>query len=737
MGCFTQHGAPVGVCPACGYNEAAAELSPHQLRPRTILNGKYLIGKMFGQGGFGITYAGWDMNLNIKIAVKEFYPTGFVTRECTATNTVQSFTGSQGDFFVKGREKFMGEAQTLAKFRNLPGIVAVNDFFQENSTAYIVMEFIEGQTMKEYLAQMGGRLPADQVFMMMTPVMDALVDVHEAGIIHRDISPDNIMISKKGNMKLLDFGAAREFADSGNKSLSIMLKPGYAPEEQYRSKGLQGPWTDIYALCASMYKCMTGVTPEDSNERVRADDVKPPSALGVSINPAQEAALMKGMAVLQENRFANVQELRRALQPGSEGKFTLPDRPTGVATLDTPPLPAAPVYTGVPPQPVRKPKTALIASITGGICVAAIAAVLLVWQPWDSDGGYSPERRRRDAAAETPDTEVADVTEIADNFAEKLNRGILRFLSLGDDATIIYNDEGYITKIITDWESEFEFEYDFDAQKINVNVTGYHDYDDYYERYEYLRVLEYNSEGYIVVSTDYYSDGGTHRAEYDAKGNNIRSVSAYRDEDGIERISYESETEYDAKGNRIRDISKYYDRDGSVNSTYEYEYEYDRNDNEVWSRATGYDRGGSIDWRQEYTYEYNNNGNLIKETSWDGGSIISTTEYEYDRNGNRSKSTRYDASGMVTGWTDFEYEYVSDEWGWWRQVRATGYDANGNAEWRSDDDGYWSRWDDEDYYYDNRDWDEPDGEYPPDDPWGWDEWDEEGTETEAWDDWGW
>jgi serine/threonine protein kinase len=313
MGCFAQLASSGGICPNCGYNEAAQVFPPHQLRPRTILNGKYLLGKVLGEGGFGITYIGWDLNLYIKVAIKEYYPVGFVIRENTMTNTVQPFTGSQGDFFTKGRERFVDEARRLAKFRSMPGIVSVNDFFIENGTAYIAMEYIEGQTFKSYLAQMGGKLPATQVFDMLRPVMTSLSQVHKSGMIHRDISPDNIMISKDGYVKLLDFGAAREFAESGNRSLSIMLKPGFAPEEQYRSRGVQGPWTDIYALCATIYKAITGVTPDESSERMRRDEVKRPSELGVAIPSALEVVLMKGMAVLQEDRWQSVDELMAAL----------------------------------------------------------------------------------------------------------------------------------------------------------------------------------------------------------------------------------------------------------------------------------------------------------------------------------------------------------------------------------------------------------------------------------------
>jgi len=232
MSCFAELKPGNAFCTECGYNEAEHIPAPHLLRPRTILNGKYLLGKVLGEGGFGITYIGWDLTLDLKVAIKEFFPTGFVSRETTSTTTVSPLEGQQGEFFLKTREKFIDEAKTLAKFRTLPGIVSVNEFFIENNTAYIVMEYIEGETLKGYLASRGGVLPSEQLFEMMKPVMVSLNEVHKKGLIHRDISPDNIMITREGYVKLLDFGAAREFIDSGNKSLSIMLKPGYAPEEQ-------------------------------------------------------------------------------------------------------------------------------------------------------------------------------------------------------------------------------------------------------------------------------------------------------------------------------------------------------------------------------------------------------------------------------------------------------------------------------------------------------------------------
>ena len=250
MGCMKEKTQP-GPCPHCGFDEAAYEPLPHHLPPETILCGKYLVVKVMGEGGFGITYVGWDLNLVMKVAIKEYFPQGFVSRENSRSNTVTLLTGYQAEFFSSGLEKFVDEAKRLAKFWRLPGIVMVKDYFHENKTAYIVMEFAEGETLKAILKR-NGPMPAAQVFEMMRPVMDSLEVVHDAGLIHRDISPDNFMVDAEGNVKLLDFGAARNYMADNEKSLSVMLKPGYAPEEQYRSRGKQGPWTDVYSLCATI-----------------------------------------------------------------------------------------------------------------------------------------------------------------------------------------------------------------------------------------------------------------------------------------------------------------------------------------------------------------------------------------------------------------------------------------------------------------------------------------------------
>ena len=298
-------------CTVCGKRKAVT-VPAHHLLPGTILNGKFYVGAALGEGGFGITYIGRDIKLDMKVAIKEFYPNGYVNRSNNISSQVNdSVTEGRRDFFEKGRERFLKEAQILAKFSGEPGVVDVRDFFEENNTAYIVMEFLDGTDLKTYLKKNGTLTPEHTVELLM-PVMNSLKKVHEQGLIHRDISPDNIMIVGD-KVKLLDFGAARNVSAAANKSLSVMLKPGYAPEEQYRSKGDQGPWTDIYALCATMYKCITGITPDDATQRVFSDEVKTPSALQIAIKPEIEKAIMVGMSVHQTDRYQSIGDLIKAL----------------------------------------------------------------------------------------------------------------------------------------------------------------------------------------------------------------------------------------------------------------------------------------------------------------------------------------------------------------------------------------------------------------------------------------
>ena len=308
--CMQEKDVDSVICPNCG--KRANEAPIHHLKPGSVLNKKYMIGHALGEGGFGITYVGCDTLLNLKVAIKEYYPYGLANRNNQVMSDVTVLTEHKKDTYERGRKKFLEEARILAQCIYDSGIVSVREFFEENNTAYIVMEYLEGLTLKRYISKYG-KMSASMVKRLMIPLLDSLEKVHNMGLIHRDISPDNIMLMNGNYLKLMDFGAARDISSSVQRSLSVMLKPGYAPEEQYRSRGKQGPWTDIYALCATMYKCITGETPLESNQRVYEDELQLISELGIKIDQTFEDAIMKGMSILQRDRFQNIAELRIAL----------------------------------------------------------------------------------------------------------------------------------------------------------------------------------------------------------------------------------------------------------------------------------------------------------------------------------------------------------------------------------------------------------------------------------------
>lgn len=311
--CMKEKSRPDEICPFCGFDPNTVEIPPYHLPPFSILAGKYLLGMAIGEGGFGITYIGMDLNLEIRVAIKEYYPNGCVTRDRTDSNTVLSYSSSMKEVFETGREKFINEARLLAKCNALPEIVSVKDFFRENHTAYIVMEYINGITLKSYLKQNDNHISVQKTLQMMQPVIHSLAKVHDMNLIHRDISPDNIMICKDGSVKILDFGGARDYVFSSGKSLSIMLKPGYTPEEQYRTHGDQGPWTDVYALCATMYRCITGTVPPESLDRIYKESLLPISQFTSDCPPTVAQAIEKGMNLYPKDRFQSMQELYSAL----------------------------------------------------------------------------------------------------------------------------------------------------------------------------------------------------------------------------------------------------------------------------------------------------------------------------------------------------------------------------------------------------------------------------------------
>lgn len=310
-GCFKPINYAYSVCPYCGFDFQSYNISDRALHPGTVLNYKYIVGKTLGEGGFGITYLAWDKYMETKIAIKEYYPSNLAMRDTSkyGGNTLHISTGPQSMDFESGLNRYVREAAILSKFFDLPGIVSVKDFFYENGTAYIVMEYIEGISLKEYMNTKGGKVTSNEALNILEPIIKSLAVVHKNKLLHRDISPDNIMISRDGKVKLIDFGAARYFADDADKSMTVVLKHGYAPIEQYSRKGEQGEWTDVYALCAVLYRMMTGVVPDESIERINQDTLVPVRKLNKKVPKHIAKAIERGLSIKPEDRQQDMQEL--------------------------------------------------------------------------------------------------------------------------------------------------------------------------------------------------------------------------------------------------------------------------------------------------------------------------------------------------------------------------------------------------------------------------------------------
>lgn len=299
-------------CTHCGWSVGDRPSSPFYLPPGTIIGDSYVVGKVLGHGGFGITYLSWDLELGIRIAIKEFLPDRVAGRD--ANHTAVNIYYGHNQLFEDGLTKFQEEAQALAKFQQHPCIITVYRFLRANSTGYMVMEYINGITLKTYLTkQQDNRIPWAQAIGIMTPIMEALRAVHATGLLHRDISPDNIYLTHDQRVKLLDFGAARQAIGVQSSSLSVILKEGFAPEEQYRRNGKQGTWTDVYGVAATIYCCITGEVPPASLDRMSADELKSLSALGVNIASKHEATLLRGLAIVAKDRWQTLEEMQQGL----------------------------------------------------------------------------------------------------------------------------------------------------------------------------------------------------------------------------------------------------------------------------------------------------------------------------------------------------------------------------------------------------------------------------------------
>lgn len=311
MNCFNIKG-PYEVCPFCGYVEGTPPQKPHHLMPGTILRNQFIIGTVIGFGGFGITYKCFDTTLGVTVAVKEFYPAGLVNRS-PGQSQVGVLSGDKAEQYRGQLKRFLMEAQSVARFGKAKDIVNVYDFFEQNGTAYIIMEYIDGILLKDYLEKQGAMQP-EIARELICPIMEAVKKIHGEGIIHRDISPDNIFIVNEETIKVFDFGAAILNDSEEGMAAEAVIKVGYSAPEQYRDRANQGFYTDIYSVGAILYQMLTGVKPLESTEREYKDTLKSPQELGARLSSNMDRTVMEALAVEPELRFQNIRQLEDALQ---------------------------------------------------------------------------------------------------------------------------------------------------------------------------------------------------------------------------------------------------------------------------------------------------------------------------------------------------------------------------------------------------------------------------------------
>ena len=594
-------------CSHCGYDPATDPSQAYVLRPGTILRGKYIIGAPLGQGGFGITYIGWDLSAERKVAIKEYFPSGQVSRNTTISNELLWYTTDQARFAQGGgMESFQKEARKMALVANIPQVVNVLEVFQENATAYIVMDFVEGETLQKRLKKTGP-LPWNQAKDIFLPVVNAMVQVHKAGLIHRDLSPDNLMLEPSGSVRILDLGAAKDLNINSGASSMQVAKGGFSPLEQYTQRGGSGTWTDVYALAATMYYTLTGVLPPAAVDRVSGDTLRwdLPQLLALPKNVLE--AMQRAMVLLAEKRTQTMAEFAGQLTQAA------PDpRPN--------------------PTPARKKWL---------IPVVAAAAVLLVVGRIAAMGGGKKEEAASGSLKNYIFSAVSPHTSDHPNDFDS-DKEYTSLVDAGTDAVytfangarteLFFDDKDQERcRIFTDQDGHraliFTAEYDTDG---NIAQERFYDGDGTLQR---LDVSVYNSDGKYLEQTTYDSSSQVLlRGEwtYDSQGR----LLSYSQTNASEKVLYSSASTYDA--------------DGIQTATW--------NDIDGTSGVSTYNADGKL----VYSTYYNANG---KEESH--------SEYVYDADGRQIQSFQYDRNNTLTYQTDFTYSgdkliqrtsYYKGEW---------------------------------------------------------------------------
>ena len=461
------------VCPHCGYIISSLPTVAYHLYPKTMLNGRYVIGTVLGHGGFGVTYNAWDTTLNAHVAIKEYFPNGLVQR-IPGTTDVIVLSGDKQEQYQLGLDRFLEEAKNTVCFSSHPNIVNVFRFFEENHTAYIVMEFLDGEPLNKYLDQWNGILGIDDALEITCAMCDALTEIHKTKIVHRDVNPNNIFLCDKG-VKLIDFGAARISETEFERTRSIVITPGYAPPEQYQSKSRQGPWTDTYSLAATLYRMLTGKRPMESIDRKIEDKLELPSTLNPAIPPWLEQIIMNGMALESELRYQTAEDLKKALE--------------------------SKVGQAMPEERIRKRKRRRFVIFSSAIAASLIAAGTVLWLTMrNQKKAYIIEEGTK-LVIEVPEGTESLYESFADDFmsySDTAKNAELKFISNAENPTLYLNGtHGELTPMnMSDfYQDDIEADkYNFLpelARRSNINFvpTGY------YQLFAYQKGMPYDNKG--------------------------------------------------------------------------------------------------------------------------------------------------------------------------------------------------------------------------------------------------
>ena len=687
------------LCEHCGYNEHIDNLS-HQLPLGTILQGRYEIGKVLGQGGFGITYIGWDHARETAVAVKEFYPGGIVNRDASVSQALNVNSSDAIEAFARNRKRFLQEAYILQKLNDIPQIVHVENLFEENNTAYIIMELIRGVDLRRYIRMMGGKLSVSKTFDILCPIMEALHRAHESGLVHRDVGPDNIMLMPDGKAKLLDFGAAREVMapELGQvQSTEAILKHGFAPIEQYQRSGALGPWTDVYALSATVYYCLTGQIPPDAPKRIM-DGVEIPWNTIPGLSAWQAEVLRKAMEPMPRNRTRSIEEVRTALFAGpisGEQPWIEPEPAAKPVPKPEPVADPRSVIQEIPQSTYQQiPQSSLqntpqnipqsgntengrrksggnglkhdpvdISGKTGNkkpwgkiAAIAAVAAVVILGAILLPKGGSGDTK----APGENKVSVIQQESSASKGNPEPvINKDIPSQVDMGaiftgnPDRTITYLDGSRSEIYLTNDRETARALYDKDGALVYRFLA------DYNEAGDMLYQLTFDPEN-VCVRADtftYNEDGNLITIAKILENGKIYQTLAYGydDDENLTKIVTRDHN------NEISAISEYFyengtrvSRESAQSDGYTYEYTY--NSEGQLASMLSYDENGEFSYRSEMVYD--EEGRQIRQTSRsEDGKILRTTEFEYDAEGQRIAETSYNEFNEVEYQSKFIYEF--------------------------------------------------------------------------------